>query len=91
MDWLCAQSPNDWTLQLGSFRTQEEVDEFIQRNQKIDNSNLRHARSADKSWYYLLYGLYPSREEAVRVRENLDARETWTSIRNIERLQSKRC
>jgi len=73
-DWLLQQPAKLYSLQLLGSRSEKSVTRFIKDN-ALDLSQTAYYRGSfkDSAWFVLLYGLYPSRDEALKAREGLPA------------------
>jgi DamX protein len=73
-DWLLQQPAKLYSLQLLGTRSEKSVARFIEDN-GLDLSQAAYYRGnfKDSEWFVLLYGLYPSRDDALKARERLPA------------------
>ena len=73
-NWLLQQSARLYSLQLLGTRSEKSVLRFITDN-GLDLGQTAYYRGTfkDSEWFVLLYGLYSSRDEALKARERLPA------------------
>lgn len=90
-DWLFAQTPESYTLQLASFDDEKKVNAFLTKQKQIDNSQLHRftATSNGIDWTYFLYGSYQTAELAKKARKEINLPKAW--IRNFQHLTQNRC
>lgn len=73
-DWLLQQPAKLYSLQLLGTRSEKSVLRFITAN-GLDLGQTAYYRGnfKDSEWFVLLYGLYPSRDAALKARDRLPA------------------
>ncbi|MCX7544168.1 SPOR domain-containing protein [Marinicella gelatinilytica] len=64
--------PNHWTIQIVGVANQQNLDAFVQQ-QKLNDRDYRiiETRVNGAPWWVVIYGHYPSRDDADRARNNL--------------------
>ena len=75
-DWLLAQSPRDYTIQIVSVYGKNALANFIGRHRNyLDLSEIAYLHTTHKGrdWYVLLQGSYPSAADANAVVESMHA------------------
>jgi septal ring-binding cell division protein DamX/type II secretory pathway predicted ATPase ExeA len=73
-EWLLRQPAKSYSLQLLGSRSEKSVIRFIEAN-RLEPAQTAYYRGSfkDSQWFVLLYGLYPSREQALKARDRLPA------------------
>lgn len=69
--WLLNQKPSSYTIQLAGLQDEKGVAKFIQRHSLSGTIAYYRTQRNGKSWYPVLYGVYPTRIRANAVRDNL--------------------
>jgi DamX protein len=89
--WLLSQDGGSYTVQIIGVSNEESLQEFIKRNQLLEENEIAYYESTfkGKPWYQLLYGLYPTPQEARMAAKNLpeNIRRTGPWIRSISAVQ----
>ncbi len=70
-DWILKQDPSAYTIQIVASPNEQNLLEFIKKNELTDNTAYYQKTSANKSWYVLVHGIYESREDALKGVEQL--------------------
>lgn len=70
-EWLLAQSPAKYTLQLMGGRDSESLKRFVRRHHLEGKVAVYRTRYRGGPWYVLLYGIYPNHDAAVVARKDL--------------------
>jgi len=89
--WLLAQDTATYTIQIVGVSNETSLLDFIKRNQMLNQNEMAYYESTfkGKPWYQLLYGIYPTRQEAQLAADNLPEiirrAEPW--IRKISAVQ----
>jgi|GEM_PF-1063021 len=69
--WLLAQRPSDFTLQILGAGDEKSILEFIQTHQLKGQAAYYRTLRKNREWYPLVYGIYPTREEASAAMNDL--------------------
>jgi DamX protein len=72
-EWLWAQPPEHFTLQLVGARDTTAIRKFVVRHGLEGSLAVFERELAGRPWFSLLYGSFPSREAAERQRARLPA------------------
>lgn len=64
--WIMQQSKTKFTFQLMGTWDQVEVERFVKKHSLTGNVAVFKSMRDDKIWYALIYGVYPSKEVAMR-------------------------
>jgi len=92
-DWLLAQNPSDYTLQLVAGEQMATIGQFITEHKLSGDSDNGLAfyvsQRHNKPWYGLVIGFYPNKKTAIDARANLprDLRRLKPWVRNLRGLQ----
>lgn len=88
--WVASQNPNFYTLQLASSTSQALIQKYYTENNLRDKAGYYRSKRSGEDWYALVYGAYPTVEEAKLAIENLPADlKTWSPwVRNIKSIHS---
>ena len=63
--WILAQSHDHFTLQLKKLRNMKGARSFYEQHNLLDSASYFQGSSREGNMYVLLYGIYPSKEEAL--------------------------
>ncbi|MFO7740448.1 MAG: SPOR domain-containing protein, partial [Desulfatiglandaceae bacterium] len=65
-DWLLSRDPADYTIQIMGAYNELYLLKFINEYQLLEHNEIAYYRSTfnNKPWYQLLYGTYPTKEDA---------------------------
>ncbi len=69
--WLLEQNPDAYTVQIVASPSQENLSAFAKKNFADQQTAYYVKSSQEKQWYILVYGLYPTRDEALAAIEKL--------------------
>lgn len=85
-DWLAAQNPAWYTLQLASSTNRQLIEKYYQENQLDGRAGYYQSRREGEDWYALVYGAYPTVQEAKAAIEHLpeDLKKWSPWVRNIK-------
>ncbi|HIG65720.1 MAG TPA: hypothetical protein EYQ43_09270 [Methyloprofundus sp.] len=75
--WVTQQAKNNFTLQLGSFSTQQAVRAFINQQSIKGNYAIYPVRKHSKQLYSVLYGYYSTRLRAENSSKQFKALKVW--------------
>jgi len=85
-DWLAAQNPAWYTLQLASSTNRQLIEKYYQENNLAGKAGYYRSRREGEDWYALVYGAYPSVQDAKdaidQLPEDLKKWSPW--VRNID-------
>ena len=70
-DWITKKQPTSWTIQILAFTDQDKVHDFIDRYNLNDIASYFIDRDQNEVLYKLIYGVYRSKEEAAKARDEL--------------------
>lgn len=89
--WLFEQPGNYYTLQLGSFDTQEKVQLFLAQTKSLQQNLLKSfkAKGNNIEWTYFLYGSYSSKARAEEVKKEI--KQDKALVRVFSKLTQNRC
>lgn len=65
-DWVLQQSGKAFTFQLMGSWDKAEIERFVKNHSLTGNLAIFESMRDDKVWYALIYGVYPSRDVAMR-------------------------
>jgi DamX protein len=65
-DWVLQQSGKAFTFQLMGSWDRTEIERFVKKHSLTGNVAIFESMRDDKVWYALIYGVYPSRDVAMR-------------------------
>lgn len=71
LDWLRAQAPTNYTLQLMAVKAEKTARDFIETNHLQDKAAYFPVTSHGRTLYALVYGSYPQRSDAVQAAKSL--------------------
>ncbi len=71
--WLLAQDPRYFTWQIGAFDDRRELVEFARRYRRLQPLAYYRKQRQGRQWYALLFGVYPTVEEARQALADLPA------------------
>jgi DamX protein len=89
--WLLSQDATSYTIQIIGVHNEQSLWDFIKKNQFLEQNEIAYYESTfqGKVWYQLLYGIYPTKQEAVlaanKLPENVRRAEPW--IRRMSTIQ----
>lgn len=85
-EWVAAQNPNYYTLQLASSTNQALIQKYYSENDLTGKAGYYRSRRAGEDWYALVYGAYPSVQDAKEAIDNLpeDLKKWSPWVRNIK-------
>lgn len=85
-EWVAAQNPNNYTLQLASSTKQSLIQKYYTENNLQGRAGYYRTKRSGEDWYALVYGAYPTIQEAKMAIENLPADlKKWSPwVRNIK-------
>ena len=90
-EWLYAQNPAHYTIQLSSSRRAKSARDFIHRHYLESGAVYAPVESEGATWYAVFYGAYSSREAAMAAMDalpaDLQAAEPW--VRSIDTVQAQ--
>lgn len=84
-DWVAAQNPNYYTLQLASSTNVQLIEKYYSENDLVGKAGYYRSRREGEDWYALVFGAYPSVQDAKDAIENLpeDLKKWSPWVRNI--------
>lgn len=84
--WVAAQDPDYYTLQLASSTNQALIQKYYDENDLAGKAGYYRSRRAGEDWYALVYGAYPTVQDAKAAIETLPADlKKWSPwVRNIK-------
>ena len=85
-EWVAAQNPNYYTLQLASSTNQALIEKYYSENELTGKAGYYRSRRAGEDWYALVYGAYPTVQDAKDAIDNLpvDLKKWSPWVRNIK-------
>jgi septal ring-binding cell division protein DamX len=85
-EWVAAQNPNYYTLQLASSTNQALIQKYYSENELSGKAGYYRSRRAGEDWYALVYGAYPTVQDAKAAIDNLpvDLKKWSPWVRNIK-------
>jgi septal ring-binding cell division protein DamX len=85
-EWVAAQNPNYYTLQLASSTNQALIQKYYDENNLAGKAGYYHSRRSGEDWYALVYGAYPTVQDAKAAIGNLpeDLKKWSPWVRNIK-------
>ena len=89
--WLLSQDTASYTIQIIGVANEKSLLDFIKKNQLLKLNEIAYYESTfkGKPWYQLLYGIYPTKQDARlaanKLPENFRPSEPW--IRSISAVQ----
>jgi energy-coupling factor transporter ATP-binding protein EcfA2 len=69
--WILAQNPSHYTIQILGVRDEKAVLKFVGKHRLWNQAAYFQSDYKGKNWFSLLYGLYPTRKEALSAKEKL--------------------
>ena len=69
--WILAQKPSHFTIQILGVRDEKAVLKFVGKHRLWNQAAYYQSDYKGKNWFSLLYGLYPTRKEALSAKEKL--------------------
>ena len=96
-EWLLAQQPTSYTLQIVGLRSEEGVKKFLNKHQLWLSSNVAYFRTMkdDTPWFSVVFGVYPDSKSAMAavntLPKALQQSDVWPrSFKSIRQLLQKR-
>jgi septal ring-binding cell division protein DamX len=88
-DWVHAQDPRYYTLQLASSTNERLIQKYFRENQLAGQAGYYRSRRSGEDWYALVYGAYPTVNDAKEAIKQLpeDLRKWSPWVRNIRSIQ----
>jgi septal ring-binding cell division protein DamX len=85
-EWVAAQNPDYYTLQLASSTNQALIQKYYSENALTGKAGYYRSRRAGEDWYALVYGAYPTVQDAKEAIDNLpeDLKKWSPWVRNIK-------
>lgn len=85
-EWIAAQNPKYYTLQLASSTNQQLIAKYYQENELAGQAGYYRSKREGEEWYALVYGTYPSVQAAKDAIETLpqDLKKWSPWVRNIK-------
>jgi len=85
-EWVASQDPNYYTLQLASSTNQQLIEKYYNENNLDGRAGYYRSKREGEEWYALVYGAYPSVQDAKDAIETLpDDLKKWSPwVRNIK-------
>ncbi len=72
--WIWSQNPSSFTLQLLGARQSDSVQKFLRKYSDLNGKAVYfHTRHDTREWYTVVYGVYPSKEQAQQAIKRLPA------------------
>jgi septal ring-binding cell division protein DamX len=87
--WVEAQNPNYYTLQLASSTNEALIKKYYSENKLAGKAGYYRSHRSGQDWYALVYGAYPSVQEAKAAIATLpDGLKKWSPwVRNIKSIR----
>jgi len=70
-NWLLAQNPSYYTIQLIGLQNEKSIHKFVKKYKLLNQVAYYKTLYHKKDWYPLLYGVYPTRREALSAMKKL--------------------
>lgn len=88
--WVMAQNPSYYTLQLASSTKKALIQKYYSENNLAGKAGYYRSHRSGEDWYALVYGAYPSVQEAKAAIESLPADlKKWSPwVRNIQAIRN---
>jgi septal ring-binding cell division protein DamX len=85
-DWVASQDPGYYTLQLASSTNRQLIAKYYEDNQLDGHAGYYRSKREGEEWYALVYGSYPSVQDAKDAIDSLPADlKKWSPwVRNIK-------
>ena len=85
-EWVATQNPKYYTLQLASSTNQQLIDKYYRENELEGHAGYYRSKREGEEWYALVYGAYPSVQDAKDAIETLpqDLKKWSPWVRNIK-------
>jgi TPR repeat protein len=85
-EWVAAQNPKYYTLQLASSTNLQLIEKYYRENELAGKAGYYRSRRSGEDWYALVFGAYPSIQDAKAAIENLpeDLKKWSPWVRNIK-------
>ena len=85
-EWVASQNPKYYTLQLASSTNQQLIDKYYRENELQGHAGYYRSKREGEEWYALVYGAYPSVQDAKDAIETLpqDLKKWSPWVRNIK-------
>ena len=72
--WIWSQNPSSFTLQLLGARQSDSIQKFLRKYSDLNGKAVYfHTRHDPREWYTVVYGVYPSKEQAQQAIKRLPA------------------
>ncbi|MBI1423018.1 MAG: hypothetical protein GC149_06085 [Gammaproteobacteria bacterium] len=84
--WVAVQNPDYYTLQLASSTNKTLIEKYYEENELTGKAGYYRSRRSGEDWYALVYGAYPSVQDAKAAIDNLpeDLKKWSPWVRNIK-------
>lgn len=84
-EWVAAQNPNYYTLQLASSTNVQLIEKYYSENDLVGKAGYYRSQREGEDWYALVFGAYPSVQDAKDAIDNLpeDLKKWSPWVRNI--------
>jgi DamX protein len=71
--WILSQDAASYTIQIIGVSNEKSLLDFVKRNQLLKQNEIAYYKSTFRGhpWYQVLYGIYPTKQEAYRVANRL--------------------
>jgi len=85
-EWVAMQKPSYYTLQLASSTNQALIQKYYSENNLQDKAGYYRSKRSGEDWYALVYGAYPTVQDAKMAIDNLpEGLKKWSPwVRNIK-------
>jgi len=85
-EWVAMQKPSYYTLQLASSTNQALIQKYYSENNLQDKAGYYRSKRSGEDWYALVYGAYPTVQDAKEAIYNLpEGLKKWSPwVRNIK-------
>ena len=85
-EWVATQNPKYYTLQLASSTNQQLIDKYYRENELEGHAGYYRSKREGEEWFALVYGAYPSVQDAKDAIETLpqDLKKWSPWVRNIK-------
>jgi len=88
-DWLLAQNPNHYTLQLVAMSKEHTIKNYLKKHNFSEDAGYYYSERNGKSWHAVFHGIYPDRQSAKKAANQLaksqGIKEAW--IRKLKTVQ----
>ena len=88
-EWVAAQNPSYYTLQLASSTNQALIQKYYDENELVGKAGYYRSRRAGEDWYALVFGAYPTVQDAKDAIDDLpvDLKKWSPWVRNIRSIR----